>query len=234
MHLGKLSHSVFVAMLPVVVTSAPSDTTAKERPTLEEQLKKITPGSSLGPGGPRPISGTQSYYAYKFDAVNLKGKRTVGLLATASPKHGGVTYPRLKTGEIIPLFGRLYVYDGAALIRLSPKRIPKGLSLKSDSQVCPLHRNNGGSCRVGYRNQKGEYQSRSLWVVLIEGPTKNRMEPVAHIKLDDFRATATVVRLGTVLTFGQTEVRVRNIVPADPSKKILGWVELGVRTKNVK
>lgn len=124
-----------------------------------------------------------------------------------------VTYPDLKPGDVIPIFGTVYrVAFAGRPIRLKwvkESDLPKEARFEDDSYLVPV----GGSGQL-----RGlPFLFKEIKTVETDGKTVHRAVidryPKSYGRGDDFE-------------IGDHLYRVRNVVPPDKKSGIIGWLEL--------
>jgi hypothetical protein len=158
-------------------------------------------------------------------------------------KAPGMQYPRLKQGDIVPLFGHLFRVsrlidrwpefdakskDSIELERLADKEIPPDIAVRPDSFVIPLRwQHSGGEAAL--------HETRVDVCSIALSQQGEKKSPVAHIKITEGPDNRKVLggeatlRRGDILLMGDVGHRVRNVVPRDEERGIIGWLELDSR-----
>ncbi|MFO0803271.1 MAG: hypothetical protein U0791_09140 [Gemmataceae bacterium] len=172
------------------------------------------------------------FFGYNFITIakNKDGEATLVGLGT-SAKHlkrgatGGILYPPLRSGEIVPIFNYLFKVEVEpdpngyfAAKWIHPDKFPPGVKLDLDSVAVPLARTEPGHAG---------FHGRSVRVREIEMRDK-KLE--ATVSLEESSGPLiekfAVLRAGDVLDLGRgLGKQVRRIVPPDKKTRIIGWVE---------
>ncbi len=161
-----------------------------------------------------------------------------------------VTYPNLRVGDFLPVFGSLYRVDkivdqgppkgreGKDWMSMSlaeTKSLPRGLTFKEGSIAIPLARG------IHFEPAYGVIVDVSAKADAVQaGPGDGRGQ-IVEITMREYgpppagsragnsfvtKTTAMKLHTGDALTIGKCAFKVQNIVPRDEKRHIIGWIEL--------
>ena len=158
-----------------------------------------------------------------------------------------VYYPDLFIHDIVPVFGRLYRVSALGppagsgttdwggiveLVRLEPSDFPAGVVFHGGSIAIPLRDGKDGALKAHKMlaiveeiraGRRGTTESSTAKVRI--APAIIEQRSYRHASADPGGLTA-IIRPGETLFVGGLGHKVRNIVPRDSERHIIGWVEL--------
>ena len=166
----------------------------------------------------------------RWEHANLRTLHAVFLPSRQVGMNLDVWHPPLRSGDLVPVFGRLYRFSGmdqpadhtvrgkvVTLDAVPDDKVPAGAALTRGSLAFPLSQGTGGVAEFQLRHW---YRIR---VVAIEPGDC----PAARLRVGsetDF--TVATVRAGDALFLGEVGNVVRKVVPKDAKTGVIGWVEL--------
>lgn len=169
-------------------------------------------------------------FGYRLGRLHFEDGATALLLEVVN---GGFStyYPELREGHVVPMFGLMYRVrtitlgtgrdnDTSIEIEWIDKRdLPSGVSIGKDSRIVPLHDGRQGRARIG---QDDVHLTR----IDVLRPGEPPFASVTVTEYDGGNKEKSTLRPGELLKVGAKHYRVRNIVPADKERNIIGWLEL--------
>ena len=159
-----------------------------------------------------------------------------------------VWYPDLRVGDIVPILGNVYRVTGMSgtsepdlrgtsigFLRLPDPEgpaVPAGVTVTKGTYAFPF--GVSGGSRLHHAPFTASYVE--------ESQSDGRKRPAARIQIQAHSAIVAdpakgkrkverpgqvlTVRVGEILRFGELGHRVRNIVPPDSEKQVIGWIEI--------
>ena len=140
-----------------------------------------------------------------------------------------------RVGDILPVFNCLYRVkrvhasgrrggDAVHLVSIEGGDLPRHISVQPGSFILPLRHGHG----------RAMLQRNFVFVDRIEAPgADDKRGPLAEVRTTSFprrqKTTTVRVRRGDVLRIGGIAHKVRNIVPRDEARQIIGWVEIAAK-----
>ena len=215
-----------LALLTLLTFASP--TVSNEKPPVNGPFDRLTPEVMPAPkhvtayNRPRPFchdttNGKCSIYWTNVDEPNQQ-------LVASSPQ-GTVRFPKLKPGVILPMFGRLYRFsEKGDFVKLNRELEKLGLHIQRDSVAIPLHQDEMGHFSSIVRRYAVAKLFASLNPVASDSTTELSVNVREHLSGAD--RTHTALKVKDTFQVGKTKFRIRQIVPHNSEKSILGWVEL--------
>lgn len=185
-------------------------------------LKTFRMSANSGPPSRQYSCVPPDYYEEGKDGIAVATSLYMSLDYLKRGAGTGITFPPIRDGDLVPLFGALYKTavqpgpQGSLTAQwIHPDDYPSGVKLDTDSVAVPLARGN-----VGH----GSFNGQGVRIHEIQLRDKQLEATVGVYKEETFGT----VRVGDVFIYSSKYnlgKQVRRIVPPDKMTRIIGWVE---------